>query len=286
MFNTIENRKSEPRTRERRSPAMSPRRAMVTLAILGLSGWLATGCGSSSRSRRPADPGLASAMANQQTLANQAATQPGAAGTSTSSTEPPAVNDYSYRLAPGDLIDVKFPYHPEENERVPVRPDGEIGLQVTGDIMAAGMTPKQLEQTIAEKAAATLRNPVVSVVVAQLAEHKVYVGGDVQKPGFVMYRDGLTPLQAVIERGGFLDTAKLNSVLYITRNGDQIQTQTLDLKAIVDGKATEQVVMSPDDILFVPRTFIGKADVWVDQWIRGLLPTVPRPGFDLNQTAF
>jgi len=101
-----------------------------------------------------------------------------------------------------------------------------------------------------------------------------------------MYRDGLTPLQAVIERGGFLDTAKLNSVLYITRNGDQIQTQTLDLKAIVDGKATEQVVMSPDDILFVPRTFIGKADVWVDQWIRGLLPTVPRPGFDLNQTAF
>jgi len=167
-----------------------------------------------------------------------------------------------------------------------VRPDGQIGLQVAGDLTAAGLTPKELEHVIAEKASVTLRNPVVSVVVAQLAEHKVYVGGDVAKPGFVMFRDGLTPLQAIIERGGFLDTAKLDNVLYITRVGDQVQQQKLDLKSIVNGNASEQVVLAPDDILFVPRTWIGKADVFVDQWVRGLLPTIPRPGFDLNQTAF
>ena len=45
----------------------------------------------------------------------------------------------------------------------------------------------------------TLRNPVVSVVIVQLAEHKVYVGGDVAKPGYVVYRAGLTPLQAVFQ---------------------------------------------------------------------------------------
>ena len=44
--------------------------------------------------------------------------------------------------------------------------------------------------------------------------------------------------------------------------------------------------MAPDDIVFVPKTFIGQANIWVDQWIRGLLPTVPRPGFDLNAMAF
>jgi len=219
-------------------------------------------------------------MASTMAQAQAASQQPGANG------QAPAVNDYSYRLAPGDLLDIKIPYHPEENERVPVRPDGQIGLQSAGDLMAAGMTPKQLEEAIEQKASATLRNPVVSVVVAQLAEHKVYVGGDVAKPGFVMFRDGLTPLEAIIERGGFLDTAKLDTVLYITRNGDQVEKQTLDLKAVVNGTSTEQVVMAPDDIIFVPRTFIGKADVWVDQWVRGLLPTIPRPGFDLNQTAF
>jgi hypothetical protein len=75
-------------------------------------------------------------------------------------------------------------------------------------------------------------------------------------------------------------------VLLITRNGDQVQTQKLDLGSIVQGNDNEQIVMAPDDIIFVPRTFIGKADVWVDQWIRGLLPTIPRPGVDLNAIAF
>jgi len=196
------------------------------------------------------------------------------------------VDEYSYRLAPGDLIDVKFPYHPEENERVPVRPDGRIGLQVIGDVMAAGLTVKELEQVVIDKSSKTLRDPVVSIVIAQLAEHKVYVGGQVAKPGFVPYREGMTPLQAIVERGGFMDDANTDEILYISRVGNAVQSQRLDLEAVMDGESTEQVVMSPDDIIIVPRTFIGEADVWVDQWIRGLLPTVPRPGFDLNTVAF
>ena len=195
-------------------------------------------------------------------------------------------DDYSYRLAAGDIIDVKFPYHPEENERVPVRPDGMIDLQVVGDVDAAGLTVQELETEIVTRASRTLRDPVVSVVIAQLAEHKVYVGGDVLRPGFVNYREGLTPLQAVIERGGFTDTAKADHVLYITRIGEEIQAQRLDLESIIDGEAIEGVIMAPDDVVYVPKTWIGKADVWVDQWIRGLLPTVPRPGFDLNSLAF
>jgi len=196
------------------------------------------------------------------------------------------VDEYSYRLAPGDLIDVKFPYHPEENERVPVRPDGRIGLQVVGDLMAAGLTVKELETVVVEKSSKTLRDPVVSIVIAQLAEHKVYVGGQVAKPGFVPYREGMTPLQAIVERGGFVDDANTDQILYISRAGEAVQSQRLDLEAVMDGESSEQIVMSPDDIIIVPRTFIGDADVWVDQWIRGLLPTVPRPGVDLNSLAF
>jgi polysaccharide biosynthesis/export protein PslD len=198
----------------------------------------------------------------------------------------PLLDEATYRLAPGDLIDVKFPYHPEENERVPVRPDGRIGLQSAGDIMAAGRTVAELEEIVVSHASKTLRNPVVSVVIVQLAEHKVYVGGDVAKPGFVQFRDGLTPLEAIFERGGFLDTAKSDQVLYITRSGEQVRTERIDLEAVIEGAAAEEVVLAPDDILFVPKTWIGDANVWVDQWIRGLLPTVPRPGFDLNALAF
>jgi protein involved in polysaccharide export with SLBB domain len=211
-----------------------------------------------------------------------------AAQNGTTGSPPPdqVVDETSYRLAPGDLLDVKFPFHPEENERVPVRPDGRIGLQVIGDILAAGLTVKELEDHVVDKAKVTLRDPVVSIVIAQLAEHKVYVGGQVTKPGFVPFREGMTPLQAIVERGGFTDDANTDEVLYISRIGDQVQSQRLDLEVVMNGDSSEQVVMSPDDVIFVPRTFIGEADVWVDQWVRGLLPTVPRPGVDLNTLAF
>lgn len=198
----------------------------------------------------------------------------------------PLLDLETYRLTPGDLIDIKFPYHPEENERVSVRPDGHIQLQSTGEIFVAGRTIAEIEGEIVDKSSANLRDPIVTVVLVQRAEHKVYVAGDVAKPGFVLYRDGLTPLEAIIERGGFLDTAKTDSVLYITRAGGSVRTERLDLDAVIDGESHEQVVMAPNDILFIPKTWIGQADVWVDQWIRGLLPTVPRPGFDLNAVAF
>lgn len=236
----------------------------------------ATACGPSTRQQQAA----------QLMLQQGSGQTTGDMGASTAFVPSVDFDDYTYRLAPGDIIDVKFPYHPEENERVPVRPDGMIDLQVVGDVDAAGLTVGELEKQIVELASRTLRDPVVSVVIAQLAEHKVYVGGDVLRPGFVNYRDGLTPLQAVIERGGFTDTAKTDEVLYITRIGEEIQAQRLDLESIIDGDSTEEIIMAPDDVVFVPKTFIGKADVWVDQWIRGLLPTVPRPGFDLNSVAF
>lgn len=256
------------------------RSALILLVALGLVG---TACGGSS-TRRSAGGSM---MVPQNTAAatpNAAGGTPGAAGTPQSSE--PLVDANTYRLAPGDLIDVKFPYHPEENERVPVRPDGRIGLQVIGDTMAAGLTVKELQDDVVKKSSVTLRDPVVSIVIAQLAEHKVYVGGQVTKPGFVPYREGMTPLQAIVERGGFTDDAKTDDVLYLSRVGDQVQSQRLDLESVMDGHSTEQIVMSPDDVIMVPRTFIGDADVWVDQWIRGLLPTIPRPGVDLNTLAF
>lgn len=249
--------------------------ATCALVVVALA---TVGCGASSRSQHA----QAALMLQQGGEPNGETTT----GASTAFVPSADFDDYSYRLAPGDIIDIKFPYHPEENERVPVRPDGMIDLQVVGDVEAAGLTVGELEKEIVTRASRTLRDPVVSVVIAQLAEHKVYVGGDVLRPGFVNYRDGLTPLQAVIERGGFTDTAKTDEVLYITRIGQEIQAQRLDLESIVDGDSTEQIIMAPDDVVFVPKTFIGHADVWVDQWIRGLLPTVPRPGFDLNSIAF
>jgi protein involved in polysaccharide export with SLBB domain len=183
-----------------------------------------------------------------------------------------------YRIKPGDLLRVKFLYHPELDVKVPVRPDGGITLQVGGDIHAAGLTTDELAQVIVDRTKDRLREPEVSVLVAQTADLKVYVMGEVRVPGIVPYREGMTPLQAIADRGGFLDTARVDSVLRLSPGDNEYQGTRLDLAQALRSGAPEDVELRPGDVLYVPRTFIGDVNAFVRLYIRGLLPVEPRVG--------
>jgi protein involved in polysaccharide export with SLBB domain len=183
-----------------------------------------------------------------------------------------------YRLQPGDILRVKFLYHPELDIKVPIRPDGVLTLQLAGDIHAAGLRTTELERVIKERTSDRLRDPEISVIVAQLAEQKVYVGGEVRVPGFVPYHAGLSPLQAIMDRGGFTDTARLDSVLRVSGAQNDYQGTRLDFTNPLSEGAPERVHLAAGDVLYVPRTFIGDVDSFVQLYIRGILPTVPRVG--------
>ncbi len=193
-------------------------------------------------------------------------------------TEPVALDEAEYRLQPGDLLRVKFLYHPELDVKVPIRPDGAVTLQVAGDVQAAGLTTVELEQAIKERTSDRLRDPEIAVMVAQLGDRKVYVGGQVRLPGFVSYRPGLSPLQAIMDRGGFTDTARVDSVLRLSPNQRDFQGTRLDLsKPLSDGRQ-EGTQLAAGDVLYVPRTFIGDVNAFVRLYVRGVLPVQPRVG--------
>src|SRR5206468_5471280 len=132
-------------------------------------------------------------------------------------------------------------------------PDGKISLEVTGEILAEGMTSHELENVIKERSAQYLRNPEVTVIVTALGGRRAYVGGEVGKPGYVDLSDGMTPLQAVLAAGGFKDSAKKDSVLYIAHatNGDY-QASRVDLQAVVTDGVAETVRLSGNDVIYVP----------------------------------
>jgi len=185
----------------------------------------------------------------------------------------------NYRIQLGDELHVRFTYQPEMNEQVPVRPDGRISLVSTGEIDAVGRTPSELERVIVERTSAHLRNPEVTVIVTKLGETRVYVGGEVLSPGYIPLRAGMTPLQAVLERGGFKTTAKRESVLLLTPGADgRFSAARIDLEQVVDAGVPERVRLHPNDVLYVPRTWIADMNIVVDQYIRGLIPTLPRVG--------
>jgi protein involved in polysaccharide export with SLBB domain len=193
--------------------------------------------------------------------------------------ETASFDERTYHLQPGDTVRIKFLYHPELDVKVPIRPDGGITLQMVGDIHAAGLTAEQLEQIVKERTSDRLREPEVSVIVAQIADKKIYVGGEVRVPGFVMFHQGITPLQAITDRGGFTDDARIDSVLRLAGPQNDYQASRMDLTKPINQGSVEGVELSAGDVIYVPRTFIGDVNAFVRLYIRGILPIEPRVGF-------
>ena len=184
-----------------------------------------------------------------------------------------------YRIMVGDKLHVKFPFHHARDQELPVRPDGMISLDVTGEILAEGMTPLELSEVIKGRSQRYLKKPEVVVIVTGIGDRRVYVGGEVNRPGFVVVQEGMTPLQAVMAVGGFKDTAQTKDVLYIARgSGGEYNASRVDLENVVKNGAPEVVRLTGNDIVYVPKTRIANAGVFVKQYIRDILPVESRAG--------
>jgi polysaccharide export outer membrane protein len=190
----------------------------------------------------------------------------------------PVVRD-EYRLQVGDVLQVKFPYHGKMNQEVPIRPDGNISLESTGEVAAAGATPGELQEEIRRLSSARLVDPAVVVVVTKLGPRQVYVGGEVTRPGFVTVQEGMTPLQAVLAVGGFKTTAQKDSVLYVARAPDgSYQASRIDLESVVREGAPETVRLEGSDVVYVPASRVANANQFVEQYIRNMLPVDTKAG--------
>lgn len=191
----------------------------------------------------------------------------------------PSVSTGPYRVQPGDSLDVKFQYHPAEDQRLKVRPDGTLGLGITGDLVVKGLTVDELADLIRARSSRFLRNPVVSVIVAESVA-RAYVGGEVTDAGFVVLNKPLTVYQAVLERGGFTQGADLKNITVISKAPGNDQPRNVRRVNVVqksdDNQSPEAFMLSPDDVVVVPKTGIASANKFVDQWLDGMTPQILR----------
>lgn len=180
-----------------------------------------------------------------------------------------------YRLQPYDIITVKYTYHQEQDPKGPIAisPDGNILLEGIGSIQAFGLTTGELGKIIAEKSSTRLKDPEVIVTVAQYSPKKVYVGGEVKNPGIVVVQEGMTPLQAIFDRGGFTTSAQMDSVILIrdAASGNP-KIGRMNMTSALENATAEQVTLLSNDVIYVPMSGIGRADLWVKQHIKDLIP--------------
>jgi protein involved in polysaccharide export with SLBB domain len=194
---------------------------------------------------------------------------------------PAPTDPRSYRIQPGDQLEIDFYLDPEFNDQVAVDPDGKIQLRMVGAIPAAGLTPTQLAQEIDKAYSTELRSPNAVVNVKNMPARQIYVEGQVTRPGSFPLQPGMTALQALAEAGGVTPDAADDSVVLIRRDACGRPTgQRIDLASAADGASSaEDVGLMPYDILVVPRSRIANMDLFVQHYIRGLLPIEPYLSF-------
>lgn len=186
----------------------------------------------------------------------------------------PAPDAGPYRLRVGDLVAVKFWGNEELDDEQRIRPDGRISMPFVDEMQAAGLTPEQLDAKLTEAYASELARPNVTVIVREVAPPTVYVGGEVGAQGAIPWNDGMTLFRALQAAGGLLTTARPGEIVMIRAVGeDRAVARAVDIRPVMSGADPGlDVRLAANDVIFVPRTQIRSLNLFIQQYIDGVIP--------------
>lgn len=182
----------------------------------------------------------------------------------------------SYRIQQGDRLSIKFFSHPELNElNLVVRPDGFISPQIVDEIRAEGRTVAELKKELERAYVEVLLDPIITVAVVEFMTPRIFVGGQIGKPGRYEVREAKTLVQAIFVAGGFTADAHRRMVIHARPDGrGDWQIQTVDVLKVLDKKAAgNDVVLQDGDYVFVPDSRTSRMSKAVEAF-RGFLPRV------------
>lgn len=194
-----------------------------------------------------------------------------------------------YKVVPGDDLSALFPLNPELNYEAPVAPDGDWSMPLAGTIKAGGQTLEQINQSINHTLAQKRITPdaYASVSVRSYAG-RIYVAGQVKKPGPVSIQNDMDALQAISAAGGFLDSARSKEIVVIRRSADgRPMVRAVNINALIrHGDPQQAVVLQAFDTIFVPQSSIVEADQWVEKYITKIVPFNQSLNYNIGNAGF
>ena len=174
----------------------------------------------------------------------------GSSGPSRTSDAPSSGDEYV--IGPEDLLSVVFWREAQLSGDVLVRPDGKISLPLIDDVQAAGLTPRQLRDRLIVEARRFITEPVATVVVRQINSRKVYITGQVSKPGQYALTASMTVLQLIATAGGLLDYAKSKEIRVMRLDRGQRVNLRFNYDEIIKDAKGDEIELKPGDTVIVP----------------------------------
>jgi protein involved in polysaccharide export with SLBB domain len=158
-------------------------------------------------------------------------------------------------LGSGDLLEIKVYEEPDLSGPFRISPEGSIDFPLCGKVPLSGKTQGQAADALtACLAAKYLKHPAVSVLLREYNSKKVFVFGEVQKPGTFPFDSDMSIIQAVTLAGGFTRSAARNSISVTRVIDGQERKIRVPVEDIGTGKE-RNFQLQPGDIVFVPESF-------------------------------
>ncbi|MCM8771427.1 MAG: polysaccharide biosynthesis/export family protein [Candidatus Omnitrophica bacterium] len=179
--------------------------------------------------------------------------------------EPPALH---YTIGVGDVLYISVWQEDKLSQDVIVRPDGMISFPLAGDVPAAGLTIPELDEELTKRLEEFIRYPEVSIMVKKSGGQKIIVLGEVTWPGVYYVTGSRTVLEAVALANGFTPHAVLSSVIIV--RGDKKNPKGIRVnlsRAIEKNDSSQNIVLQPEDIVYVPKKFIANVNYFVSQFM-------------------
>lgn len=159
------------------------------------------------------------------------------------------------------------------SQRVVLSPDGLAYLPYLTGLQLSGLTVDEARELVNKHYAKQFGNLEVSVVIDTVVGNRVFVFGEVARPGTVQLNGPITVLQALASAGGHLPTGTLSNVKVLYWNGQESEPRlrTIDLAQVMEGQhVDENLVLPPNSTIYVPPTGITAANRFIDQFLRQL----------------
>lgn len=157
-----------------------------------------------------------------------------------------------YKLGPGDVVSVGvWGYEDLKNEELVIRPDGRLSFPLAGELSVQGMTTGELTTVLTTKLGQYVVDPNVTVNVAKFRTTRVYVLGEVMKPGMYELEKQHNLLDAIGMAGSYTKRAAKKEIFIIHKeNVDKPQKVNL-LKLLKNGDVSQNVALNEGDVVYL-----------------------------------
>lgn len=158
----------------------------------------------------------------------------------------PAV-DAAYVVGAGDVLFISVWKDEALTKNVTVTPDGRISFPLIGEVQAAGLTLKQLKQSLVKRLERYVPDAEINIAVQQVGSQAFYILGEVNRPGRYPVMGPLTTLQALATAGGLTPFAKKNSIKVFAPGA--AKPLKFKYRKVVAGKRPDAPIHSGDVIV-------------------------------------